>query len=329
MMAGMALIDPRQLRDALGAFATGVTIVTTQVDGVDVGLTANSFSSVSLSPPMVLWSLAKTASSLPAFSKAGHFAVHVLAADQEELSKRFATRGIDRFAGLKIARGEEGVPLLARCAARFVCRSAFQYEGGDHVIFVGEVVNFEHAPEPPLLFHGGRYALAARRSEKLAISEPADPPPTGFSEDLLGYLLGRAHHQLYIRVRRELVSFGLSETDHFILSVLGIEDVRTREDIGALISYTGHEVTAEAVEALHEKGILRRHPTQDGGRLWLAPRGRRALLRLVAAAKAAEADALSDFDDEEARLLRHLLKRLIRATDPGLPSLWSPAVPLQ
>lgn len=323
------MIDPRQLRDALGAFATGVTIVTTHADGVDVGLTANSFSSVSLSPPMVLWSLAKTASSLSAFSKAGHFAVHVLAADQEALSKQFATRGVDRFADLEIARGEGGVPLLARCAARFMCRSAFQYEGGDHVIFVGEVMHFEHTPRPPLLFHGGRYALAAHRSEELAGSKPVNPPPTGFSEDLLGYLLGRAHHQLYIRVRRELMSLGLSETDHFILSVLGIEDGRTRDEIGALISYTGHELTAEAVEALREKEILSRDRSTDGGRLWLAPRGRQALLRLVAAAKAAEADALSDFDDEEARLMRHLLKRLIRATDPGLPSLWPPTGPMQ
>ena len=318
--------DARHLRNALGTFATGVTIVTTHVDGVDVGLTANSFSSVSLEPPLVLWSLAKRASSLPAFMQAGYFAVHVLASDQEHLSQLFATRGADRFAGLEVERGEASVPLLPGCAARFLCRSTFQYEGGDHIIFVGEVVEFEHASRPPLLFHGGRYALAARRAEALAeleIESDADQlPPTGFGEDLLGYLVGRAHHQLYAPIRRELAQHGLTEADHFVLSVLGISDGRTPAEINAIIDYTGHRLTGETAARLQHLGFIGRDTADDGNRLWLSSAGRQALIRLIAAAKASEADALSAFDDEEARLLRHLLKRLIRATDPGVPNLW-------
>src|SRR5690348_851615 len=112
----------RQFRDALGAFATGVTIVTTRgARGEDVGLTANSFNSVSLDPPMVLWSLARKAKSLDAFLENPHFAVHVLAADQDELSRRFATQGIDKFAGLHLGRGSGEVPLLEGCSARFEC----------------------------------------------------------------------------------------------------------------------------------------------------------------------------------------------------------------
>src|SRR2546423_12400621 len=129
--------DGRALRDAFGSFATGVTIVTTcGPAGADIGLTANSFSSVSLDPPMVPWSLARTSSSIDAFRNCAHFAVHILSADQEALSARFASNGIDRFGGLALDRGPDGIPMLPDCMARFACKRAYQYEGGDHVIFV-------------------------------------------------------------------------------------------------------------------------------------------------------------------------------------------------
>ncbi|MDH2328684.1 flavin reductase family protein [Cereibacter sp. SYSU M97828] len=150
--------DPRQFRDALGAFATGVTVITTRdAAGRDVGRTANSFSSVSLSPPMVLWSLARASASHAAFHDATHFAVHVLSAEQADLSARFAGKAEDKFAGLTVARGAAGIPLLHGCTARFECVTRHRYDGGDHVIFVAEVLDFTHDPAPPLLFHGGRY----------------------------------------------------------------------------------------------------------------------------------------------------------------------------
>src|SRR5262245_16891948 len=149
-----ALADPRAFRSALSSFTTGVTIVTTrEAAGRDIGLTVNSFNSVSLDPPMVLWSLARTSNSLGAFRASRRFAVHVLSAEQEPLSGRFARRGADRFEGLELERGEGGIPLLTGCAARFQCRTAFEYEGGDHVIFVAEVVEFDHDDRPPLVFH--------------------------------------------------------------------------------------------------------------------------------------------------------------------------------
>ncbi len=153
--------DPQRFRQALGGFPTGVTIVTTvDAAGNDVGLTANSFNSVSLHPPMVLWSIGKTSSNFDAFIAARHFAVHILASDQDTLASRFAQRGIDRFAGLAPQRGAGGVALLDGCVARFECSTAHQYEGGDHIIFVGEVLNFDHAPLEPLAFKRGRFALA-------------------------------------------------------------------------------------------------------------------------------------------------------------------------
>ena len=155
----MPAMDTRELRNTLGTFATGVTIVTTRApDKTPVGLTVNSFSSVSLDPPLVLWSLAKTSRTLEVFTTQPHWAVNILAEDQEALSNRFASAGEDKFAGVDIEDGAGGAPLLPGCTARLECRTVFQYEGGDHVILVGEVLSFEREDRRPLVFHGGRYA---------------------------------------------------------------------------------------------------------------------------------------------------------------------------
>ena len=151
-------IDKLAFRRALGSFVTGVTIVTT-IDpaGRPAGLTANSFNSVSLDPPMVLWSLALDSTSLTAFRQAEWWAVHVLAAGQENLSNQFARRDAEKFDGVATIPGPGGIPLLDGSAARFVCRAAFEYEGGDHAIFLGEVHDFEQAGHAPLVYHAGRY----------------------------------------------------------------------------------------------------------------------------------------------------------------------------
>lgn len=150
---------PTEFRAALGRFATGVTIVTARAaNGKLVGLTANSFNSVSLSPPLVLWSLARAAGSMAVFSAGSHYAINVLAADQQALAQRFAAKGVDRWAGVVHSPGVAGAPLLAGAAATFECYNRSRYEEGDHVIFVGEVERCTHRPEAsPLLFHGGRF----------------------------------------------------------------------------------------------------------------------------------------------------------------------------
>ena len=149
----------REFRAALGMFATGVTIVTTRTeDGTPVGLTANSFNSVSLEPPLVLWSLSQAAASLAAFRAGSHYAINVLAADQRELAERFATKGTDRWRGLDCLPGAGGAPLIAGAAATFECFNRSRYDEGDHVIFVGEVERCTWRPgASPLLFHGGRF----------------------------------------------------------------------------------------------------------------------------------------------------------------------------
>ena len=315
----------RQFRSALGAFATGVTIVTTRTgSGVDVGLTANSFNSVSLEPPMVLWSLAKNAKSLPAFLESRYFAVHVLSSSQEQLSHTFATRGADKFQGLAIERGRGDIPLLDGCSARFQCRTAVKYEGGDHVVFIGEVEAFDHFDRPPLVFHGGRYAAAVARPKPPPASETGEPD-SSFSEDFLIFLLGRAHFQLFLGLRRDLERHGLTEWQWFVLSILGVRDNRTVAELDEILWRTGTRVTYELVAGLVAAGFAQLHGSNDPhARITLTEEGRRVVIELVAAAKATESHAEGSLGFAESQLLKQALRSIIRETDPGLPPLRSP-----
>ena len=146
-------------RAALGMFATGVTIVTALTpDGRPIGLTASSFNSVSLAPPLVLWSLARSAGSLSAFATGSHYAINILSADQQDLARLFATPGANRFEGVAFTPGAGGAPRIAGAAASFECFNRSRYEEGDHVIFVGEVEHCEHrVGASPLLYHGGKF----------------------------------------------------------------------------------------------------------------------------------------------------------------------------
>jgi 3-hydroxy-9,10-secoandrosta-1,3,5(10)-triene-9,17-dione monooxygenase reductase component len=314
-------IDTTQFRNALGSFVTGVTIVTTRTtDGTDVGLTANSFNSVSLDPPLVLWSLARTSASQDAFTQASRFAVHILASDQENLSTRFAKRGEDKFAGLTLERDEKGTPLLQDCSARFECRTAYQYDGGDHIIFVGEVLSFSQSAKRPLAFHAGRYALTSNRTA------PTTDHPTendgSFSEDFLGHLLGTAHFQFYSRIRPQLEKHGLNQAEHYILGVLGNGDGRSAAQIDAIIGYTGVHVTHAIVQTLLSRGFIHLVDTDGTPHMWLTPLGRQIMIELTATAKAVEAEAQKHFNEDEIRGLKQLLKYLINGTGPGLSNMW-------
>ena len=149
----------RSFRDALGMFATGVTVVAAAGDGGElVGITVSSFNSVSLDPPLVLFSVDRSALSLPALRRAPGYTVSVLSADQVELSQRFAGTGTDKWADLDPEYGFGGAPLIPGAIAGFECRPYATYDGGDHEIFVGEVVGHRSAPSAaPLVFFGGEY----------------------------------------------------------------------------------------------------------------------------------------------------------------------------
>jgi flavin reductase (DIM6/NTAB) family NADH-FMN oxidoreductase RutF len=158
--------DRRDFRRALGQFATGVTVVTARAsDGRKIGVTVNSFSSVSLDPPLILWSLARQAPSFADFTSCTHFAVNVLEAKQHHLSRQFSTPLPDKFAGVDFAEGKAGVPIVSGAIAHFVCRKVKQYDGGDHVILLGEVEEYKYSDGEPLVFHSGRYRIATHHPD--------------------------------------------------------------------------------------------------------------------------------------------------------------------
>ena len=149
--------DEQYFRQALSQFATGVTVVTTRdKEGVFAGLTASSFNSVSLSPPLVLWSLSGKSRSMPLFSANSHYVINVLAADQEELAQRFASRLENRFEGVEYDLSFTGLPILRGAAAWFECHNRSRYPEGDHVILVGEVERCAYNSGSSLLYHQGR-----------------------------------------------------------------------------------------------------------------------------------------------------------------------------
>jgi 3-hydroxy-9,10-secoandrosta-1,3,5(10)-triene-9,17-dione monooxygenase reductase component len=157
-------IDPGTLRDALGTFATGVAIATTIGDGgVPVGLTISSFNSVSLDPALVLWSLAKSAPSIGAFRNHGHFAINILAENQHGVCMQFARPSEDKFSGIPFRPGHAGVPLIDGSAAHFECSTHARYPGGDHEIFVGEVLQLSSSDHAPLVFHRGQFKSVVER----------------------------------------------------------------------------------------------------------------------------------------------------------------------
>lgn len=167
-MTAMADFDPRQLRNVLGRFFTGVTVVTTVDEtGKALGVTANSFTSVSLDPPLILWNQAVAAPSHPVFREAERFAINILAEDQVPVSQRFSRPSPDRFEGLAVRRGLGGVALIDGCCAVLECRKVATHAGGDHAVFIGQVERVSSNDRRPLIFGDGRY-LSARPFELVA-----------------------------------------------------------------------------------------------------------------------------------------------------------------
>lgn len=309
--------DATAFRQALGSFATGVTIITTRApDGQPLGLTVNSFNSVSLNPPLVLWSMAETAMSLPIFREASHWAVHVLSSAQEDLSTRFATRSDDKFDGLDLEQGVGDIPMLRGCTARFQCKTAFQYEGGDHVIFVGEVQSFDQTDTAPLVFHGGRYAHATRRDAKAQLHRPY--LGDSFNDNFLGYLLGRGHFKFFDQIRPLLQGAELSDEEFYLLSTLTLKRTMTTEQMHAGMAGVLDEHSQAALVSLIERSYVQ----CNDGCYELTAAGSECALHLIAAAKAVESRVIERLGDEESAVLKSLLNRLLDTIDPDAAALW-------
>lgn len=308
----------RAFRNALGAFATGVTIVTTtDSEGNPIGVTASSFNSVSLDPPLVLWSLAKSSLSLGAFASSGHFAIHVLAESQEDISNRFARSGADKFDGVSWSSGQAGSPLLGEHAAVFECQTKYQYEGGDHIILVGEVVSFEAREEAPLLFHAGRYAERRIRPQEEA-GRSIDLEEGRFTDDFLFYLLARAYFQTSRPARRKMEEVAIDQIEHSVLATLTMTSPSSAERLRAMLEHTGNIPSDEKLQQMVERDFIRK--TEHG--FELRTFGRERLIQVLAAGQVFEADLIDGLSPGEIAETKRLLRKIIDLSGKDVPVHW-------
>lgn len=316
---GPAPLDARAFRRALGRFPTGVTVVTTRApDGGFVGLTANSFNAVSLDPPLVLWSLGKRQASLPHFQSARVFAVNVLAADQIELSNRFASPVADRFRGVATHARATGAPVLEGVSAWFDCRLRHAYEGGDHVIFVGEVLAFDTEPRPPLVYAGGEYGLSARHPlapppRPRGRNEAPPPAPEAFVEDYLSYLLAKTGSLVAAQFHDVVRQAGLSVTEWRVLATLSDGVARTVGDLARLVLVPQPTLTRQLDRMAGDGLIERRGDPKDRRRAAIVPTpaGQARVAPLLLAAKAHESAIARRHDGARVAALKATLRDMI------------------
>ena len=303
-------LDSGGFRAALGQFATGVTVVTTRAaNGDRIGLTANSFNSASLDPPMVLWSLRNDSANFDAFAEADYFAVNVLAADQVEVSRRFSREVEDRFAGLECAEGSGGAPIIAGCAATFQCRNVHRYSGGDHAIFVGEVLDFEVRDRTPLVFHRGDYTVTLARA---AEGPGAEEIAGGYVDDFLLPLLARAYRLFGLPFYEHLEQENIPRDEWRVLAALSDQSC-TRDELAWIIRMPGEILDRTLGSLLDQEMIAHSEAREPGGspRLVCTPRGSRRVVRLLAVAKAREADVLADFPELKQQDFKNMLRSMI------------------
>ena len=306
----VAEFDARQFRNALGQFATGVTVVTApNGEGGYVGVTASSFNSVSVDPPLILWSIDNGSRSREAFERAENFVVNVLAADQVCTSNNFARQQEDKFETADYHLSDRGVPVLSGCSAWFHCQTKYLYEGGDHTIIVGEVTNFESSDRDGLLFHQGRYSVSeAHPVVGSGARTESEQGEQGFAADYLHYLVGRCFNQLIDKLEKMLAAENLAQHEYRVLASFGGLE---QPDLATLSYYSllPSETVQTCLEGLRGRGLV---AFAEHDRRWgLTEAGQQRVVKLMARAKADEADMLGAFSYDQAQEFKAMLKASI------------------
>ena len=303
-------IDTRAFRRALGNFATGVTVVTAaDATGRKVGVTANSFNSVSLDPPLILWSIDKRSTSHAVFEAASHFAVNVLAADQIDLSNNFARPKEDRFAEVEYQAGEGGAPILADCSARFECEKFQQVDGGDHWIMIGKVVAFDDCGRSPLLYHQGAYSMVLPHT-RMTQREEGQPPSSHFQGRLshnLYYLMTQALRAYQASYQPRQLSTGLRTSEARMLMVLENDAGLSLAELQREVAMPAREIE-EAVNNLKRKALVR----DDQERVKLTTKGIDETESLWTIAREQQDKVFSQFSDEQLETFKTVLKAVIQ-----------------
>jgi flavin reductase (DIM6/NTAB) family NADH-FMN oxidoreductase RutF/DNA-binding MarR family transcriptional regulator len=316
--------DPRVetdgFRRSLAEFATGVTVIATSVDGERFGLTSNSFASVSLEPPLVLWSIRRESKSFAAFTACSHFAVNILAEDQIELSQRFARSGPDKFRDLDCLAGQGDAPLFGGVAASFECVRTQTYDGGDHLILVGQVLRYSRYDRQPLLFVKGRYAVSADHPDTRIFTADGK---TGQLEDgeerVLSNLMIRAYSAIASRLERgrQTAGLGLTLMQARLLRAAASSPDRTIDELmpELLLDFNASRNLLESVVSL---GLV----AVDGlGRVRLTSEGEARLHAIVAHAHANEEIMFQGIADTDLATVRRVLNTMVsKQLGPAKPA---------
>lgn len=301
--------SPHEFRRALGNFATGVTIITAVgSDGKKVGVTASSFNSLSMDPPLILWSSIKESLSCAIFESASHFAVNVLASDQMDMSNHFARQNEDKFAGMDWEPGLGGAPIFPNCAGRFQCETYDKLDGGDHWIFVGKVIAFDDFGRPPLCFHQGSYSMV--------FSHPGSGPKAddvgskiksdGQMDDHLFFMMLQAVRAYQGGYSPKLKTLGLSLIESRTLIVL---NDMPGSDAEALVGHINAPISEvrEALLNLTDRGMI----AADGDTFSLTDAGLTKTQEVWDLAKTHEKEVFESFDAAQMKTFTDVLRKII------------------
>ncbi len=302
-------IDPKAFRRALGNFATGVTIITARApDGTTVGVTASSFNSLSMDPPLILWSSMKDARSCEVFEASSHFAVNILAADQMDMSNHFARKQPDKFAGIDWQEGIGGAPIFPNCAGRFQCEAYDKLDGGDHWIFVGRVVAFDDFGRAPLCFHQGSYAMVLGHPDAFPkdAQETTEDGGQGRMGDHAFFLMLRAVRAYQKRYQPKLETLNLSLIEARTLLVLNDLSGLTAEQLVVHLHAPITEARA-ALLNLTDRGFI----TELEGGYSLTEAGQTKADQCWNLAKAHSDETFETFSPAEVATFTDVLRRLI------------------
>jgi flavin reductase (DIM6/NTAB) family NADH-FMN oxidoreductase RutF len=303
--------DPEAFRRSLGQFGTGVTVVTATAGGKRVGMTANSFSSVSLDPPLVLWSAKRTSQSFPIFEAASHFAVNVLSSNQMAVSKHFGRPGDDKFKDVPWRSGIGGAPILDGIVCSFECRKADAYPGGDHLIMLGAVERFTRHDRSALLFAQGRYCIAAEFPEMMdRAAVTGQRRATGPMNEFMTALMYRAHGVLSVALDEGRQAEGLTVLQSRLMAAIETLPGSRLEDLLPEL-FLGFNAAENTVKELVHMGLV---CVDSAGALSLTQAGQDRNHALLARARAIEARELSNIPRSDVASCRRVLERLVERT---------------
>ncbi len=304
----------RELRNSLAQFATGVTVITClDSNGQPIGVTANSFSSLSLDPPLVLWSIATKSSSRPAFESFGYFAVNILTDSQQVLAMVFSKPSENRFATVSTVSGIQGLPLINNCLAQFECKVTQTLEQGDHILMIGEVLAFRQ-PEAsrPLLFSQGRFAQLADLSAN-DLNVASDDQNATFYQDYLPYLLARAANDATGHFHGRLKHFGLTMLSWRVLACLSDGLAWTVNDLSR-VSLAKQPTVSKLLDRLEAQRLIKRKNDELDARkvmVTLTKTGAQKIAPVINEAKSYSESLAKQFEDGELGRLKVMLRGLI------------------